>query len=169
MDAATLSWLSACDAARLIREGGLTSEELVRACLERCREIEPKVQAWTFLDEEHALAQARAAGELRRSGQAVGPLCGVPVGVKDIIDTSDMPTENGTVLHQGRAPSADAAVVARLRAAGAVIMGKTVTTECAYFHPGKTREDCGLRTEDGDSEQLRAALFFSAARGIRYA
>ncbi|HYY62258.1 MAG TPA: amidase, partial [Burkholderiales bacterium] len=90
-------------------------------------------------DEEHALAQARAADERRRSGEPVGALNGVPVGIKDIIDTADMPTENGTVLHKGRTPRTDAVVVARLRAAGAVIMGKTVTTECAYFNPGKTR------------------------------
>jgi len=97
------------------------------------------VQAWQFLDEAHALAQARAADERRRSGEPVGALCGIPVGVKDIIDTADMPTENGTLLHKGRTPRADAAVVAKLRAAGAVILGKTVTTECAYFTPGKTR------------------------------
>ena len=157
MDTATLWQLTAGDAARLIREGGLTSEELVRACLERCREIEPKVQAWTFLDEEHALAQARAADELRRSGQTAGALCGVPVGIKDIIDTSDMPTENGTVLHAGRTPRRDAAVVASLRAAGAVIMGKTVTTECAYFHPGKTRNPHNSEHTPGGSSSGSAA------------
>ncbi len=157
MDTATLWQLSASDAARLIRDGGLSSEELVQACLERCREIEPKVQAWTFLDEEHALAQARAADELRRSGQAAGALCGVPVGIKDIIDTADMPTENGTVLHQGRTPRTDAAVVARLRAAGAVIMGKTVTTECAYFHPGKTRNPHNPEHTPGGSSSGSAA------------
>ena len=131
--------LSAADAARQIREGRLTSEELVQACLERIRALEPKVQAWVFLDEEHALAQARAADERKRSGQPIGALHGVPVGVKDIFDTADMPTENGTVLHQGRTPRRDAAAVSMLRAAGAVILGKTVTTECAYFAPGKTR------------------------------
>src|SRR5258708_38659935 len=130
--------LSASEAARRVRDGVLTSEELVQACLERIRKVEPTVQAWQFLDEEHALAQARAADERRRSGEPVGPLNGIPVGIKDIIDTGDMPTENGTVLHKGRMPRMDAAVVARLRAAGAVIMGKTVTTECAYFTPGKT-------------------------------
>jgi len=159
MDAARLYALTASDAARLIREGALTSEELVQACLARIRELEPKVQAWTFLDEEHALGQARAADELRRSGQTVGALCGIPVGVKDIIDTSDMPTENGTVLHSGRAPREDAAVVAKLRAAGAVILGKTVTTECAYFHPGKTRNPHDPdRTPGGSSSGSAAAV-----------
>src|SRR5438309_11947193 len=120
--------LTAGEAARRIGSGALTSEELVQACLERIRQVEPTVQAWQFRDEEHARAQAHAADERRRSGGPVGALCGIPVGVKDIIDTADMPTENGTVLHKGRMPRADAAVVAKLRAAGAVIMGKTVTT-----------------------------------------
>jgi Asp-tRNA(Asn)/Glu-tRNA(Gln) amidotransferase A subunit family amidase len=157
VDSATLTGLSATDAARLMRDGAVSSEEIVQACLERCREMEPRVQAWTFLDEAHALAQARAADERRRSGQPVGPLCGVPVGIKDIIDTSDMPTENGTVLHQGRMPRKDAAVVARLRAAGAVILGKTVTTECAYFTPGKTRNPHNPGHTPGGSSSGSAA------------
>ena len=146
----------------MIRDGALSSEELVEACLGRCREIEPTVQAWTFLDEEHALAQARAADELRRSGEAFGPLCGIPIGIKDIIDTADMPTENGTPLHRGRTPRADAAVVARLRAAGAVIMGKTVTTECAYFHPGKTRNPHNPAHTPGGSSSGSAAAVAAA-------
>src|SRR5690349_10406046 len=138
MERTPLATLTASESAPKLREGLITSEELVGACLERIRATEPIVQAWQFIDEEHALAQARAADDRRRSGEGVGPLNGIPVGIKDIIDTGDMPTENGTVLHKGRTPRADASVVARLRAAGAVIMGKTVTTECAYFHPGKT-------------------------------
>jgi Asp-tRNA(Asn)/Glu-tRNA(Gln) amidotransferase A subunit family amidase len=149
--------LSAAQAAREIAEGRLTSEELVRACLERIRALEPKVQAWTFLDEEHALAQARAADERKRSGKPIGPLHGVPVGVKDIFDTADMPTENGTVLHQGRTPREDAAAVRSLRAAGAVILGKTVTTECAYFSPGKTRNPHDPEHTPGGSSSGSAA------------
>src|SRR2546429_8009408 len=106
---------------------------MVSGCLERIRALEPTVQAWPFLDEEYALEQARLADERKRSGEPIGPLHGVPVGLKDIIDTADMPTENGTVLHKGRTPRDDAAVVKALRAAGAVILGKTVTTECAYL------------------------------------
>ncbi|MGE5826096.1 MAG: amidase family protein, partial [Bacteroidota bacterium] len=105
----------------------MRSEELVQACLERIRATEPTVQAWTFLDEAHALAQSREADRIRREGRSVGPLHGVPVGIKDIVDTRDMPTENGSPLHAGRTPRRDATVVAMLRAAGAVIMGKTVT------------------------------------------
>jgi Asp-tRNA(Asn)/Glu-tRNA(Gln) amidotransferase A subunit family amidase len=149
--------LSAADAAQQIRDGKLTSQELVQACLERIRALEPKVQAWVFLDEEHALAQARAADERKRSGQPIGPLHGVPVGVKDIFDTADMPTENGTVLHQGRTPRRDAAAVSMLRAAGAVILGKTVTTECAYFAPGKTRNPHNPEHTPGGSSSGSAA------------
>jgi Asp-tRNA(Asn)/Glu-tRNA(Gln) amidotransferase A subunit family amidase len=149
--------LSAAQAAQQIREGKLTSEELVQACLERIRALEPKVQAWTFLDEEHALAQARALDERKRNGENLGALHGVPVGLKDIIDTADMPTENGTVLHQGRTPREDAAVVTMLRAAGAVILGKTVTTECAYFTPGKTRNPHNPEHTPGGSSSGSAA------------
>src|SRR5262245_47547861 len=121
MDLKDLNWLAAGDAARLIREGTITSEQLIEACLARIDEVDGRVEAWAFLDPEHARAQARAADERRMSGQPVGPLHGVPVGVKDIIDTADMPTENGSVLHAGRAPARDAGVVAMLRGAGAVI------------------------------------------------
>jgi Asp-tRNA(Asn)/Glu-tRNA(Gln) amidotransferase A subunit family amidase len=156
-DEVSAAQLSAAEAARRIRAGLLTSEELVEACLERIRATEPVVQAWTFLDEAHALAQARAADERKRSGQEIGPLHGVPVGLKDIIDTADMPTENGTVLHQGRAPREDAVVVSMLRAAGAIILGKTVTTECAYFAPGKTRNPCNPEHTPGGSSSGSAA------------
>jgi Asp-tRNA(Asn)/Glu-tRNA(Gln) amidotransferase A subunit family amidase len=149
--------LTASEAARRIREGLLTSEELVQSCLEQIRALEPKVQAWQFLDEAHALAQARALDERKRNGEPLGPLHGVPVGVKDIIDTADMPTENGTVLHKGRTPREDAGVVTRLRAAGAVILGKTVTTECAYFSPGKTRNPHNPEHTPGGSSSGSAA------------
>src|SRR5260221_6676803 len=148
---------AAAETARRIRDGLLTPEELVQGCLARIRAVEPTVQAWQFLDEEHALEQARAADERGRSGEPVGALLGIPVGVKDIIDTADMPTENGTVLHKGRTPRSDAAVVAKLRAAGAVIMGKTVTTECAYFTPGKTRNPHNPEHTPGGSSSGSAA------------
>jgi Asp-tRNA(Asn)/Glu-tRNA(Gln) amidotransferase A subunit family amidase len=157
MDERSAAQLSATEAAQRIREGVLTSEELVGACLERIRQVEPTVQAWTFLDEDLALAQARAADEHKRSGQAFGELHGVPVGLKDIIDTGDMPTENGCALHKGRAPRNDAAVVAMLRAAGAVVLGKTVTTECAYFSPGKTRNPHNPEHTPGGSSSGSAA------------
>ncbi len=157
MDVSHLSWLSATDAARAIRDGAISSEELVEACLSRIREVDEAVQAWTFLDPEHALKQARALDAQRREGRALGALHGVPVGIKDIIDTEDMPTEDGTVLHAGRTPDRDAAVVAMLRAAGAVIMGKTVTTELATFAPGKTRNPYNPGHTPGGSSSGSAA------------
>jgi Asp-tRNA(Asn)/Glu-tRNA(Gln) amidotransferase A subunit family amidase len=157
MDLANLQSLSGTDAARLIRGGAISSEELVEACLARVRDTDEQIQAWAFLDPDHALAQARAADEWRLSGRPTGPLHGVPVGIKDIFDTADMPTENGSVLHAGRTPSRDAMAVARLRAAGAVIMGKTVTTEFAYFAPGKTRNPHNPDHTPGGSSSGSAA------------
>ena len=143
----------------MIREGVVTSVEVVQACLARVREIDEQVQAWTFLDPEHALAQARAADAHRLSGQPIGALHGVPVGLKDIIDTADMPTENGSVLHAGRTPSRDASVVSLLRVAGAVILGKTVTTEFATRTPGKTRNPHDpAHTPGGSSSGSAAAV-----------
>jgi len=157
MDLTGLNWVAAVEAARMIREGVVTSVQLVEACLARVREVDAAVQAWAFLDPEHALAQARAADELRMSGQPTGPLHGVPVGLKDIIDTADMPTENGSVLHAGRTPSRDASVASLLRAAGAVIMGKTVTTEFATRTPGKTRNPHNPAYTPGGSSSGSAA------------
>ncbi len=157
MELADLHWLSASDAARLIRDGAISSEQLVEACLARVRETDDQVQAWAFLDPAYALAQARAADEWRLEGRPTGPLHGVPVGIKDIFDTADMPTENGSVLYAGRTPSRDATVVAMLRAAGAVIMGKTVTTEFAFLAPGKTRNPHNAEHTPGGSSSGSAA------------
>jgi Asp-tRNA(Asn)/Glu-tRNA(Gln) amidotransferase A subunit family amidase len=161
MDVKNLNWMGAADVARAIREAVVDSEQLVEACLARVAEAEVDVRAWAFFDPEHVRAQARAADEWRRSGRAMGPLHGVPVGIKDIIDTADMPTENGSVLHAGRTPSRDAAVVSRLRAAGAVIMGKTVTTEFATRTPGKTRNPHNLAHTPGGSSSGSAAAVAS--------
>src|SRR5688572_23453013 len=157
MDPSQLNWLSATDAARAVREGAFNAEQLMQACLARVREAEPQVQAWTFLDEEHALSQARARDLDRAEGRSIGPLHGIPVAIKDIMDTCDMPTEDGTVLHAGRTPARDARVVAMLRAAGAVIMGKTVTTECATYAPGKTRNPHNPEHTPGGSSSGSAA------------
>jgi len=156
-DAAPAWALSAAEAARRLRAGRLSALELVEGCLERIREVEPQVQAWHFLDEEHARSQARAADAHRLSGAPFGALTGIPVGVKDNIDTGDMPTECGTAVYAGRTPRRDAAVVARLRAAGAVILGKTVTTEYAYLHPGKTRNPHDPECTPGGSSSGSAA------------
>lgn len=152
-----LAILSAVEAAALIARGSISSEALVQACLEQVQASEETVQAWTYLDPEHALAQARAADLAHQAGRHLGPLHGLPVGIKDIVDTADMPTENGTVLDEGRRPRDDAAAVARLREAGAVIMGKTVSTELAYFTPGKTRNPRNPEHTPGGSSSGSAA------------
>jgi Asp-tRNA(Asn)/Glu-tRNA(Gln) amidotransferase A subunit family amidase len=155
----SLCELSLCEAVADIREGRINSVELVTACLDRVAEVEPDVQAWAFLDRDHALMQAQALDLHRAQGHALGPLHGVPIGIKDIFDTSDSPTELGSPLWAGRTPRSDAVAVARLRAAGAVIMGKTVTTEYAYFHPGKTRNPHDReRTPGGSSSGSAAAV-----------
>ena len=117
-----LHLLSAVEAAEAMRAGEITSEELVRACLDHISGIEERIGAWTYLDPDHALKQAREADQVLRKGKDIGPLNGLPVGVKDIFDTRDMPTEDGTVLHAGRQPDADATAVALLREAGAIIL-----------------------------------------------
>jgi Asp-tRNA(Asn)/Glu-tRNA(Gln) amidotransferase A subunit family amidase len=154
-----LTTLSAVEAARGIREGSFTSQSLVTACLKRLAEREGDVGAWAHIDPHFSLARARAADAKIASGASVGPLAGVPVGVKDIIDTVDFPTENGTPIHAGRKPAHDAAIVAKLKAAGAIILGKTVTTELAFFGPGKTRNPHnGAHTPGGSSSGSAAAV-----------
>jgi Asp-tRNA(Asn)/Glu-tRNA(Gln) amidotransferase A subunit family amidase len=155
----SLCALSLSQAAHDIRDGRITSAELIADCLARIDAVDPDVQAWAFLDRDHAMRQAEAADLHRKQGKATGPLHGVPVGIKDIFDTGDLPTEFGSPLWAGRTPRRDAAAVARLRSAGAVIMGKTVTTEYAYFHPGKTRNPHDpARTPGGSSSGSAAAV-----------
>ncbi len=147
--------LSAAEAARRIARGELTSEALVASCLERIAAREPDVRAWAWLDADLALRQARALDREppRR------PLHGVPVGIKDIFDTADMPTEYGSPIYRGHQPKWDAACVALLRRAGCVILGKTVTTEFAHLHPGKTRNPHNpAHTPGGSSSGSAAAV-----------
>ena len=152
-----LHLLSASEAARLIRDGVISSEQLVEACLARISEVDSQVQAWAFLDPEYALTQARALDQYRLAGKPIGPLHGVPIAIKDIFDTADMPTEYGSPIHAGRTPSRDATAVALLRGAGAVIMGKAVTTEFAFLNPGKTRNPHNPEHTPGGSSSGSAA------------
>jgi Asp-tRNA(Asn)/Glu-tRNA(Gln) amidotransferase A subunit family amidase len=143
---------------RLAR-GALAAVDVAQACLDRIAAVEPRVQAWAWLDGDHVMAQARALDAHRATGRPIGPLHGLPVGVKDVIDTARIPTCNGTPLDAGRVPVADAFAVERLKAAGAVIMGKTVTTELAYLQPGKTRNPYDPeRTPGGSSSGSAAAV-----------
>ena len=155
----SLAELGAGEAARRIAGGSLSSEELVGACLERIAAVEDQVKAWVHLDPDYALQQARFADGARAAGHPTGPLHGVPVGIKDIFDTVDMPTQYGTPLAAERRPNQDAATVAQLRAAGAVILGKTVTTELAVYSPGETRNPHDpARTPGGSSSGSAAAV-----------
>lgn len=148
-----LARLSVSEAARRIAEGSLTSVALVQACLEHIAERESQVGAWSHIDPEQALAQARA----RDAEAPRGPLHGVPVGLKDIIDTADMPTTYGSPIYEGYRPAKNAPSVEQLRAAGAVIMGKTVTAEFATYHPGKTANPHKLTHTPGGSSSGSAA------------
>ncbi len=150
-----LNRLTASEAAAQIAGGKITSEALVQACLHRIIEREDAVGAWIFLDPDMALAAARA----RDAEASRGPLHGIPIAVKDIIDTADMPTELGSKIYAGRRPARDATCVARLRDAGALVLGKTVTTEFATFTPGKTRNPHNpAHTPGGSSSGTAAAV-----------
>ncbi|MGR3464334.1 amidase [Limimaricola sp.] len=149
--------------ARALRDrmasGALNATDLVQACLDRIAALEPDVQAWAWLDGGYAMQQAQALDAARRAGRPTGPLHGLPVALKDVIDTAKIPTQNGTPLDEGRVPRKDAALVDRLRAAGAVIIGKTVTAELAFMHPGKTRNPHdAARTPGGSSSGSAAAV-----------
>jgi Asp-tRNA(Asn)/Glu-tRNA(Gln) amidotransferase A subunit family amidase len=148
-----LNELSAAEAARRLAAREITAQQLARACLDRIEAREATVGAWAHLDPDAVLAQARQldAGPIR------GPLHGVPLGVKDLIDTIDLPTGYGSPIYAGHRPQADAAGVALARAAGALILGKTVTTEFAWFHPGKTANPRDPRCTPGGSSSGSAA------------
>ncbi|MEO7152679.1 MAG: amidase [Burkholderiaceae bacterium] len=135
MASTPLHELGAAEAAIRLARRDLTAVALVRACLDRIAQREPELHAFACLDADAALAQARAldAGPIR------GPLHGLPLGVKDLFDSVDLPTTYGSALYAGHRPSVDAAALALCREAGAVVVGKTVTTEFAYFQPGPTR------------------------------
>ena len=155
----SLTALTATEAHREITRGALSAEEYVTACLDRIEALDGDVRAFVHIDREYALQQARDRDEWRRNGRPTGLLHGIPVAIKDIIDTADYPTECGSPLFKGRRPRQDATVVAKLRAAGAVIIGKTVTTEFAFYHPGPTRNPHDLeRTPGGSSSGSAAAV-----------
>jgi Asp-tRNA(Asn)/Glu-tRNA(Gln) amidotransferase A subunit family amidase len=157
MASSDLNWLSATDAALALRDGSISAQMLTEACLARVRAVDADIEAWAYLDPDYALAQACALDQRRKEGKPCGPLHGLPVAIKDIIDTADMPTEDGTVLHAGRRPVKDAAVVHMLRAAGAIIFGKSVTSELATFSPGKTRNPHHREHTPGGSSSGSAA------------
>jgi amidase len=137
----------------MISTGRTSAEAVVQACLDRIAERDPDVHAWAFIDPSQALEQAR---RLDRS-ESFGPLHGVPIAVKDIIDTCDMPTSMGSPIYAGFQPRGDAACVALVRNAGAVILGKTVTAEFASSAPGPTVNPHNHRHTPGGSSSGSAA------------
>jgi amidase len=144
--------LTASEAVTRLTAGTLTAEALTRACLDQAREG-AEIKAWAWLDREQAIAQARSIDRAGRKGR----LAGVPVGIKDIIDTVDMPTEHGSPIYRGHRPFADAACVALIRAAGGVVLGKTVTAEFANRHPGPTVHPFNAAHTPGGSSSGSAA------------
>jgi Asp-tRNA(Asn)/Glu-tRNA(Gln) amidotransferase A subunit family amidase len=153
------SQLGAAEAARLIATRELTSESLVASCLERIGSRDADVKAWTCCDPEYALRQARA---LDGAARPLGPLHGVPLGIKDVLDTADLPTEYGSPIYREFSPRWDAACVALARAAGAVLLGKCSTAEFANNHPAPTRNPHNLAHTPGGSSSGSAAAVADA-------
>jgi Asp-tRNA(Asn)/Glu-tRNA(Gln) amidotransferase A subunit family amidase len=140
-----------------LRQGQISAFELMTACLDRIAIREPQIRAWAYLDAERALEQARLADKQRAEGWPLGPLHGLPVGVKDVFDTHDMPSEYGSETLRGRQPATDAAAVAVLRKAGAIIIGKTTTSEFGMYHPSPARNPHDLSRSPGVSSAGSAA------------
>lgn len=165
--------LSASAALRLIRRGDLTAQALLEACLAQIDRLEDELKSWVYLDPERARAQARRVDEKIRAGQPVGPLAGIPVGVKDIFNTTDMPTQMGSPIWKGFTPGNDARVVHDVRLADAVLPGKTVTAEFAVHAPGPTRNphnlDCSPGTSSSGSAASVAAYMVPLALGTQTA
>src|SRR5438128_2482729 len=139
--------LTATEATALVRSRQLSAVELTQACLTRIGEREAVVGAWADIDPEFALAQAEALDTVK----SFGPLHGLPVGIKDIIDTVDLPTRYGSSIYREWRPRKNATCVDRLAKNGAIILGKTVTTELANRFPGKTANPHNLRHTPGGS------------------
>ena len=151
--------ISAIELVDKLKSGEISCVDACKEYLKRVDKFDKDVKAWAYLDKKLLLEKAEEKDEYRKSGKPLGPLHGLPIGVKDIIGTQDMPTECGTVLRKGISESADAEVVNLLKISGAIIMGKTVTTEFAYFDPGKTTNPHDkTRTPGGSSSGSAAAV-----------
>ena len=166
-----LHTLTLLEALARLRSRTLTAEAYTRALLARTKALDPEIGAWIWLDPETALAAARRCDERLAAGGPLGPLQGLPVGVKDIFATAGMPTEMGSPAFAGNVPARSAALIDRLEAQGAFVMGKTVTTECAFMFPGKTKNPWnGSHTPGGSSSGSVAAVaagFVPAALGTQ--
>jgi Asp-tRNA(Asn)/Glu-tRNA(Gln) amidotransferase A subunit family amidase len=152
-----LNELSAHTIVSAIRDRRLTAISVMEACLERIAAREPQVKAWSFLDADVARERARLADECQAAGFPLGPLHGLPVGVKDVFDTSNMPSEYGSGSMRGRRPTEDADAVSVLHRAGALIVGKTSTSEFGMYHPSPTHNPLDLSRSPGVSSAGSAA------------
>lgn len=154
--------LSVVELVKQLDKGALTSIQLADALLEHIKNNEDKIHAFAHIDEELVREQARNADLFRLKGRLLGPLHGIPVAIKDIIDTKDMPTQYGTQVHKGRRPEEDATIISLLKEAGAIILGKTVTAEFAYLKPGPTRNPHNTDHTPGGSSSGSAAAVAAA-------
>ncbi len=144
-------------AVRALAEGGLSAQSYCEGWLARMRASEPGIRAWACIDEARALSIASEKDAARAAGKSPGPLHGIPVGVKDIFDTADLPTEMGSTAFAGHRPARNAEVVERILAAGGYVLGKTATTEFAYMHPASTRNPWNRSHTPGGSSSGSAA------------
>src|SRR6056300_1040155 len=149
--------LSVEELALQIKEVQITSVEVCNQYIDRINKFEKDIKAWAHFDKKVLLEKATDSDEHRRSGKPVGPLHGVPVALKDIIGTVDMPTECGTVIRKGKSYSQNAEIVELLHAAGAIVMGKTTTSELAYLGPPKTTNPHDYSRTPGGSSSGSAA------------
>jgi len=154
---ATLNGWAATALATNLRNGRISAAELMEACLDRITLREPEVKAWAFLDIEQARERAKMSDARRKAGLALGPLHGLPIGVKDVFDTADMPSEYGSQTLRGRRPARDADAISILRNAGAIVIGKTATSEFGMYHPSPTRNPIDLSRSPGVSSSGSAA------------
>lgn len=145
--------LSASEGLEALESGALTAEAWTKSCLERIADVDSDVEAWAHLDSENAVERAQEIDRVAHQGAARG----IPFGAKDIIDTVDMPTEYGTPIHKGYRPGRDASCIAIMRAAGGVLLGKTVTTEFGHLYPGKSKNPVEPAYSPGGSSTGSAA------------
>lgn len=157
LDVKSIRELSALSLRKRVAASELTAREIAEALLAVIEEREPRIEAWAWIDPAHVLSQADSLDAWQRAGRQLGALHGVPVALKDIIDTRGIPTEYGCLVTKGHVPEANAAVAEKLYAAGALVMGKTVTTELAFMHPGPTRNPLNADHTPGGSSSGSAA------------
>ena len=156
-----VSSLSAYELSLKLKSGEISSIDLCKSYIDRIKKFDKDVKAWQFFDEKLLLEKAEEADDYRKSGKPLGPLHGMPIAIKDIIGTYDMPTECGTVFRKKKSSSQDSEIVNLLKNAGAIVMGKTVTCELAYIHPSKTRNPHDYSRTPGGSSSGSAAVVAS--------